>query len=58
MIPMLNRIKESLFPAPSAAPVVVPGVTREEVLTVRALTAFADGASASVAMGIFRGEGL
>ena len=55
---MLNRIKESLFPAPSAAPVVVPGVTREEVLTVRALTAFADGASPSVAMAIFRGERL
>ena len=55
---MLNQIKQSLFPAPAAAPVMIPGVTREEVLTVRALTAFANGASPSVAMGIFRGEGL
>ena len=55
---MLKRIEQFLFPTPPAAPAHVPGVTREEVLTVRALTAFADGASPSVAMGIFRGERL
>lgn len=55
---MLKRFKEWLFPTPPAVPAGVPGVTREEVLTVRALTAFADGASPSVAMAIFRGEGL